>query len=274
MNQNKLFIGNLHYSVTEEQLRNLFAPYGNLVSVKVMPGKGYGFIELETPEQAQKIKDTLSESVFQGRRLLIDGVPDKRSGTRTWASLSDQPHKQVRKQDGRINSDRRPRTEISSEPAEKVHHLVDVTKEYKKSDQTEQKPKKPAAQIGQYAAPLSHEKNQKIPTSGKNPNQTSPNKLDQERGDQQQRTFTQSPDQRKGPKYPGKQEGKNNKPNKGKPTAVKEKPPKNPHPYQGSKKSKTAQKPNHDSKQESPEPQEDERVSYLKYMASKAEKSN
>lgn len=273
MNQNKLFIGNLHYSVTEDQLRNLFAPYGNLVSVKVMPGKGYGFIELQTPEQAQKIKDTLSESVFQGRRLLIDGVPDKRSGGRKWASLSDHPYKQGRKQDGRINSDKRSRSETSSEPAEQIHHLIDVTKEFKKSDQNEQKPKKPAARIGQYATPLTPEKNQKMPTSGKTPYEASPNKLEHGRGDQQQQTLTLSQDQRKRSKYLGKHEEKNNKPNKGKLNAVKEKPPKNPHPYQGSKKSKTAQKPNQDSRQKSSKPQEDERVSYLKYMASKAEKS-
>ncbi|PWR71471.1 RNA recognition motif domain-containing protein [Methanospirillum lacunae] len=271
MNKNKLFIGNLHYSVTEDQLRTLFAPYGNLINVKVMQGKGYGFIEMGTPEQAQKIKDTLSESIFQGRRLLIDGVPSKRSEPRKWASLSDEPHRPKRKPDTRNYSDRKPRSEVSVKPAEQAHHLVDVTDEFKKTKKPEQKPEKPAVRIGQYAAPVSDQKSQKAVPSDRNTQETG-SKRKQESRDQPNRKPSQSPVQGKKTSQPGNKGDSNRRSNEAKPKKIKEAPPKNPHPYQGSKKTKSSPRPNRERKQDTSEPQEDERVSYLKYMASRAEK--
>ncbi|HWQ65077.1 MAG TPA: RNA-binding protein [Methanospirillum sp.] len=271
MNKNKLFIGNLHYSVTEDQLRTLFAPYGNLISVKVMQGKGYGFIEMGTPEQAQKIKDTLSESVFQGRRLLIDGVPSKQSEPRKWASLSDEPYRPKRKPDQRNYSDRKPRSEVPVQPAEQAHHLIDVTEEFKKSKKPEPKPEKPAVRIGQYAAPVSDQKSQKAVHSEHKPQEPG-FKQEKDSRDQPNRKPSQSPVQGKKTSQPENRGDSKRKSNETKPKKIKEAPPKNPHPYQGSKKAKSLPKPNRELKQDTPEPQEDERVSYLKYMASKAGK--
>jgi len=272
MNKNKLFIGNLHYSVTEDQLRALFAPYGNLVSVKVMQGKGYGFIEMGTPEQAQKIKDTLSESVFQGRRLLIDGVPSKQSEPRKWASLSDEPHRSKRKPDRRDNPDRRPRAEVSSQPEERAHHLIDVTDEFKKSRKPEPKSDKPATRIGQYAAPVSEQTSKKVVPSGHVPQTTNSGKQTRKEEEQQKGKHSPPSGQGKKSSYPGNKDNSDRRPTETKPKKIKEKPPKNPHPYQGSKKSKSAPKPDNKPEQVSPENQEDDRISYLKYMASRAGK--
>lgn len=85
MKKRKLFIGNLNYSVTAEKLRSFLATYGTVIDVKVMEGKGYAFVEMGSEEQAKKIQTTLSESVFEGRKLLIDGVP----GTRRSDNKSD-----------------------------------------------------------------------------------------------------------------------------------------------------------------------------------------
>lgn len=78
MKKRKLFIGNLNYSVTAEKLRSFLASYGTVINVKMVEGKGYAFVEVGSEEQALKIQKTLNESVFEGRRLLIDGVPGTR----------------------------------------------------------------------------------------------------------------------------------------------------------------------------------------------------
>ena len=78
MKKRKLFVGNLDYSTTTEQLRAFLASYGTVIGVRLMEGKGYAFVEMGSEEQAQKIQRTLSESIFNGRKLLIDGVPGTR----------------------------------------------------------------------------------------------------------------------------------------------------------------------------------------------------
>ena len=272
MNKNKLFIGNLHYTVTEDQLRALFSPYGNLVSVKVMQGKGYGFIEMGTPEQAQKIKDTLSESVFQGRRLLIDGVPSKQSETRKWASITPESQRSGRKPDRRDNSERPFRAKGPAQPEERAHHLTDVTDEFKKSKKPEPKPEKPTARIGQYAPPVSEQTSKKVVPSGRDHQATDSGKQSQVTQDKQKGKNSQPSGQGKKVDHPRNKDNSDRRPNETKPKKIKEKPPKNPHPYQGSKKSKSAPKPDRKSEPSSPETQEDERISYLKYMASRAGK--
>ena len=74
MNNKKLFVGNLTYSVRDGQLRALFSQYGEVVKVDVVEKKGYGFVEMKTPEEAQKAREALNETEFEGRNLLIDGI--------------------------------------------------------------------------------------------------------------------------------------------------------------------------------------------------------
>ena len=72
MEGKRLYVGNLTYSVSENQLREVFAPHGEVVSVKVLDRKGFGFIEMATPEQAQAAMDALNGSVLEGRTMKID----------------------------------------------------------------------------------------------------------------------------------------------------------------------------------------------------------
>lgn len=74
MNNRKLFVGNLTYSVREGQLKSLFSKFGEVIGVRVLEKKGYGFVEMATPEQAKAAREALSETEFEGRNLLIDGV--------------------------------------------------------------------------------------------------------------------------------------------------------------------------------------------------------
>jgi len=72
MQGSKLYVGNLGYSVTEEQLQELFATYGQVKEVTIVEGRGFGFVEMSGPEEAQNAQEALNNSDFQGRTLKVD----------------------------------------------------------------------------------------------------------------------------------------------------------------------------------------------------------
>ena len=73
----KLYVGNLLYETTDEELKNLFAQAGNVVSATVIRyrdtgrSKGFGFIEMSTEEEAQKAIDTFNGQDNRGRKLVV-----------------------------------------------------------------------------------------------------------------------------------------------------------------------------------------------------------
>lgn len=79
---NKLYVGNLPYSVTEDELKNLFAKYGEIVSANVITdkysgrSKGFGFVEFETEEQA-KAAEELNGKDLEGRPLKVNIAREK-----------------------------------------------------------------------------------------------------------------------------------------------------------------------------------------------------
>jgi len=79
MEGNKLYVGNLSYSVTNEQLEELFKTYGDVVSVNIIQGKGFGFVEMSSNEEAEKAKDELNGSDYEGRVMKIDEARPPRS---------------------------------------------------------------------------------------------------------------------------------------------------------------------------------------------------
>jgi RNA recognition motif-containing protein len=72
MQGSKLYVGNLNYAVTEAQLEELFNGQGTVKSVKVIEGKGFGFVEMSSSEEAEAAKSSLNDSEFSGRPLKID----------------------------------------------------------------------------------------------------------------------------------------------------------------------------------------------------------
>lgn len=72
MEGKRLYVGNLPYSANEAQIRDLFAPYGTIDSVKLIEQKGFGFVEMSSPEEAQNAMDSLNQTEFGGRTLRID----------------------------------------------------------------------------------------------------------------------------------------------------------------------------------------------------------
>ncbi len=72
MEGSKLYVGNLKYSVTNDQLKELFSAYGEVKNVNIIEGKGFGFVEMSSSEEAEKAKDALNNTDFDGRPLKID----------------------------------------------------------------------------------------------------------------------------------------------------------------------------------------------------------
>ncbi|MBN1299564.1 MAG: RNA-binding protein [Actinobacteria bacterium] len=72
MQGSKLYVGNLTYSVTDEQLTNLFSSYGEVKQVTLIGNKGFGFIEMSNSEEAQKAKEALDGTNFEGRNIKVD----------------------------------------------------------------------------------------------------------------------------------------------------------------------------------------------------------
>jgi RNA recognition motif-containing protein len=80
MQGSKLYVGNLSYSVTSEQLEELFAKFGAVKQVNVIEGKGFGFVEMSSPEDAEKAKEALDGQAFEGRTLKVDEARPPKGG--------------------------------------------------------------------------------------------------------------------------------------------------------------------------------------------------
>jgi RNA recognition motif-containing protein len=72
MQGSKLYVGNLGYSVTNEQLQELFSNHGEVRQVNIIEGKGFGFVEMSSSEEAEKAKEELNGADFEGRTLRVD----------------------------------------------------------------------------------------------------------------------------------------------------------------------------------------------------------
>jgi RNA recognition motif-containing protein len=74
----KLYVGSLPYTVTEDQLRDMFAAFGSPESVRIITDKftgqsrGFGFVEMSTEEEAQKAIEGVNGREMDGRTLVVN----------------------------------------------------------------------------------------------------------------------------------------------------------------------------------------------------------
>ncbi|HEV3144346.1 MAG TPA: RNA-binding protein [Gemmataceae bacterium] len=74
----KLYVGNLSYDMTDSDLSNLFAAHGAVQSAQVIMdrdtgrSKGFGFVEMESAEQAQAAINALNGQEVNGRALTVN----------------------------------------------------------------------------------------------------------------------------------------------------------------------------------------------------------
>lgn len=76
--ESKLYVGNLSYNVTEDELRELFAQAGEIKEVTLIVDrdtrrpKGFGFVEFNTQADAEKAIQMFNEHELDGRRLTVN----------------------------------------------------------------------------------------------------------------------------------------------------------------------------------------------------------
>jgi cold-inducible RNA-binding protein len=80
----KLYVGSLPFSTTEEELHELFSSYGPIASVRIVTdkftgmSKGFGFVEMENPDDARKAVEGLNGKSLNGRTLIVnDARPEQ-----------------------------------------------------------------------------------------------------------------------------------------------------------------------------------------------------
>lgn len=83
----KLFVGNLSFSVTEDDLRDEFGKIGEVASAKVITdgatgrSRGFGFVEMTSDEDADKAIATLNGKSFMNRDMNVsEAKPQKERG--------------------------------------------------------------------------------------------------------------------------------------------------------------------------------------------------
>jgi len=75
---NKLYVGNLAYSVRDESLQEAFSQFGTVISAKVMMdretgrSKGFGFVEMSTDDEAQSAINGMNGQALEGRAIVVN----------------------------------------------------------------------------------------------------------------------------------------------------------------------------------------------------------
>ena len=81
----KIYVGNLPFSASEDEIRNLFATHGNVVSVTLITDRetgrprGFGFVEMDD-SAAQAAIDAINGTDFNGRTLNVNEARERKGG--------------------------------------------------------------------------------------------------------------------------------------------------------------------------------------------------
>ena len=79
-----LYVGNLSYDMSEENLRSEFAEYGEVQSAKIITDKftgrsrGFGFVEMNSDDEGKKAMEELNGKDCEGRQLVVNEARPRR----------------------------------------------------------------------------------------------------------------------------------------------------------------------------------------------------
>jgi RNA recognition motif-containing protein len=74
----KIYVGNIPFNATEQDLRDLFSEYGEIESLKIIQdqftnrSRGFGFVEMADDQAAKKAMETLNGKDFLGKNLTVN----------------------------------------------------------------------------------------------------------------------------------------------------------------------------------------------------------
>lgn len=75
-----IYVGNIAYSMKEEDMKNAFAEFGNVASAKIIidratgRSKGYGFVEMDSDSEGNAAIEALNDKEISGRRLRVNAA--------------------------------------------------------------------------------------------------------------------------------------------------------------------------------------------------------
>ena len=81
-----IYIGNLSYDVTEDDIRSAFEDFGSVDSVKIIMdrytgrSKGFGFVEMPDDSEAKAARSELNEKDFKGRTIKVNEARPRTEG--------------------------------------------------------------------------------------------------------------------------------------------------------------------------------------------------
>lgn len=82
----RLYVGGLPYTTSEDDLKNLFAEAGSVASANIITDKmtgrsrGFGFVEMSSDEEAQKAIEMFNGKDFGGRKLTVNEAQPQKTG--------------------------------------------------------------------------------------------------------------------------------------------------------------------------------------------------
>ena len=83
-----IYVGNLNYKISSDDLRDLFEEFGTVNSAIVITdretrrSKGFGFVEMDNDEEAHEAIDELDGAEYEGRTIKVNQARPKKSGAR------------------------------------------------------------------------------------------------------------------------------------------------------------------------------------------------
>jgi RNA recognition motif-containing protein len=83
-----IYVGNLSWSMTEQDLLDLFTPYGEVASAKIVTdkfnnnrSKGFGFVEMSNDSEGQAAIEALNGTEISGRNIVVNESQPKQGGS-------------------------------------------------------------------------------------------------------------------------------------------------------------------------------------------------
>ncbi len=83
-----IYVGNLNYNLSEDELRDIFSEFGEVGSAKIITdkytgkSKGFGFVEMENDDEAREAIESLNDRDINGRNLRVNEAREKTENPR------------------------------------------------------------------------------------------------------------------------------------------------------------------------------------------------
>lgn len=89
----KIYVGNLLYETTDDDLKQLFSQFGEVVSAEIVRykksrrSKGFGYVKMENPDSAQQAITALNDQDYRGRKLFLEAAKSEDPPAEVMAEL-------------------------------------------------------------------------------------------------------------------------------------------------------------------------------------------